>query len=106
VTAADREEFVNGNPFLKGHKVKDIPFPEHKPLMMGMRVDGQGRVWVQTPAAGARTVWEVHEPSGRKLGEVRLTGRARLAALTATSAYVVQYDEDDVETLHRFRIAR
>jgi hypothetical protein len=104
VTRDDRERFFE-EPARKSLRDK-IRFPETKPFFTGLRVDDAGNLWVNVPSAGEGERWEVRDPSGRTRGELRLPPGARLLYLGRGSAYVVQKDENDVETVVRFALVR
>jgi hypothetical protein len=103
VTRADRDEFL-ASP--RGKLFTDYQFLEHKPYFNGLLVDHEGMVWVQRPAPEGGQLWEVRRPDGRKAGEVRLPAGSRVLNVSRTSVYVMEVDEDDVETLHRYRLVR
>jgi hypothetical protein len=104
VTAEDREIFLE-QPHNKGLR-GNIEFPEVKPHFDRLMLDPAGRVWLRIPSRPRGEVWEVHEPGGRKLGELALPERSRLMSVSRGSLYVLQTDEDDLETVHRYRIVR
>jgi hypothetical protein len=70
--------------------------PEPRPNVTG-RTDGG--VPFREPA-----VYEIFEPDGTFLGQLRLPERVRLAAMTGDKVWAVVRDADDVQTLQRFRI--
>jgi hypothetical protein len=113
--------------------------PESKPPIRDLTVDGAGRIWVTlsqpaqlhsdvkiperpaTPAEGydldakkrwvEPTVFDVFEPSGRYLGQVRFPQRVghpdvntAPAAPSGDHIWAVLYDADGVPTVKRYRI--
>lgn len=104
VTRADQEAFF-AEPARKSLR-GEIRFPESKPFFTGLRVDPAGNVWLNVPAAAEGEQWEVRDPSGRRLGELRLPARARLLHVGGGTVYVLSRDELDVETLTRYALVR
>lgn len=103
VTRADRERILSTP---RGKMLEDYEFPARKPFFSGLGLDPQGLVWVQRPGESGVESWEVREPDGTRRGELRLPPLARVLGVSATSVYVVQKDELDVETLYRYRLIR
>jgi hypothetical protein len=103
VTAKDRERVLSSP---RGKLLEDYEFPQRKPFFSGLGVDAQGMVWVQRPGESGTESWEVRAPDGGRRGELRLPAGARMLGVSATSVYVVQKDELDVETLYRYRLIR
>ena len=104
VTERDKEEYFE-NPMAQAMRGQ-IQFPRTKPFFTGLMVDPDDRVWLEVPSANPGRVWEVREPSGRRLGTVTLPRKAYLRAVGRNTLYVLTRDEDDVETLHRYRLHR
>jgi sugar lactone lactonase YvrE len=104
VTERDKERFFD-NPHQKAFR-GNIDFPRTKAFYSGLFVDADERVWLRVPTQAEGESWEVRERAGRKLGEVTLPARSRLVGVSSRALYVIQVDEDDVETLHRYRVVR
>lgn len=102
--------------------------PDTKPPIRSLMVGQDGRLWVQVSQPGERfepevperrpgeperpvldwrepTVYDVFEPDGRYLGEVRLPERTQLVFMRGDHIWAVSRDELDVQRLVRFRIA-
>jgi hypothetical protein len=103
VTQVDRDGFLGSS---RGKLLKDVQFPERKGFFARLAVDPQGLVWVQRPGSSLTESWEVRTQEGRRIGGLRVPARMRVLAVTPHSLYVVQTDELDVETLHRYRLIR
>lgn len=103
VTAEDRRRFLESP---RGKLFGEYEFPERKPFFGGLGVDPYGVVWVQRPGESGVESWEVRGADGSRRGELRLPAGARVLGVTATSVYVVQKDDLDVETLYRYRLVR
>jgi 6-bladed beta-propeller len=104
VTAGDRDEFFS-EPGAEAFKDSEIPFPRTKPFFTGVLSGPGGTLWVRVPARGGADRWEVWS-GGKKTGEVTLPAGSGLMHVSATSLYVIQTDEDDVESLVRYRLVR
>lgn len=101
VSAADRAAYMEANPLLDSARVQ-VRFPATKPFYSGMHADPRGGVWLRVPSTAPGQLWEVRDASGRKLGEVRVPAKTRIAGISRTSIYLVELDDDEVETVHRF----
>ena len=104
VTEADRQAFLERRK--QRRNAGEIPFPDTKPFFNELRAGPGGDLWVQTPRVGGGRAWEIFDRSGRRLGELRLPAKSYLRGISRGSLYVVQLDEDDVETLVRYRLRR
>ncbi|HYW05379.1 MAG TPA: 6-bladed beta-propeller [Longimicrobium sp.] len=104
VTNRDREEWF-GQPTRESLRGK-VSFPKHKPFYAALLVDPAGLVWLNVPSGSPGRMWAVHDGSGRSLGKVTFAPGQRLMHVSRGSMYVVETDEDGVETLHRFRLSR
>jgi hypothetical protein len=103
VTQVDRDGFLGT---ARGKLLKDVKFPERKGFFARLAVDPQGLVWVQRPGSSLTESWEVRTQEGRTAGGLRVPAGMRVLAVTPRSLYVVQTDELDVETVHRYRLVR
>jgi hypothetical protein len=81
-------------------------YPPISPMQVYAAPDG--RLWVlrATPARLDRQQWDVIDASGNLVQRWRLPVRARLVGVGAGVAYVVQLDEDDLQTLQRHDVGR
>jgi hypothetical protein len=104
VTDRDREEWFE-QPTRESLRGK-VSFPKHKPFYAALLVDPAGLVWLNVPSTSAGATWAVHDGGGRALGEVTFAPGQHLMHVSRGSMYVVETDEDGVETLHRFRLSR
>jgi hypothetical protein len=104
VTGADRKRYFSEPARASLARNKSFVFPRTKPFFTDLRVDPDGRVWLNVPAAHAGERWQVREPSGPLLGEVTLPEGQRLMGLGRDAMYVLSRDESDVETVQRLRI--
>lgn len=103
VTARDRKDFLETP---RGKAFADYEFPEHKPFFNGLAVDPEGLVWVQRPGESGTQTWEVRRAGGERVGELRVPAGSRVLAVSGRSVYVLQLDDLEVETLHRYRLVR
>lgn len=103
VTDEDREAFLETP---RGKAFADYRFPERKPFFSGLAVDPEGLVWVRRPGASGTQTWEVRRPSGERVGELRVPAGSQVMAVSRRSVYVLQLDDMEVETLHRYRLIR
>jgi hypothetical protein len=104
VTGFDRQAFLDRR--RQQANAAGIDFPETKPFYNDLLTDTDDRVWVQTPRAEGSRAWEIFDRSGRKAGELLLPAKTYLRGISRGSLYVVQLDDNDVETLLRFRLRR
>ena len=101
--------------------------PRTKPYFRAIRAGEDGRIWVSASVASEPftpeptsnpagrsdsrvpfrepTVYDVFEPDGTYLGQLRMPDRTNLVAMKGDIAWAVVRDQDDVQTLQRFRIA-
>jgi hypothetical protein len=106
VTRADRDRYFSEPARAALRDNDDFVLPATKPFYTDLKVDPDGRIWINVPAAHAGERWQVRDPDGSVLGEVSLPARQRLMSVGRTALYVVARDETDVETLERLRIVR
>jgi hypothetical protein len=103
VTQVDRDGFLGTE---RGKALKEVEFPERKGFFSRLVADPQGVVWVQRPGSSRTESWDVRARDGRRMGTLRVPPRMRVLAVTPRSLYVLQLDDLDVETLHRYRLVR
>jgi hypothetical protein len=111
VTAAERDSAIARlSGFTRqGGRVDPSRIPDRKPAFSRIEVAPDGHVWVRvTPPAGAAgTPFDVFDPAGRYLGEVRFPTRVSSALLfRGDRIYAVTLDSLDVASVVRFRIER
>lgn len=104
VTSADKRRYFSEPARASLRDNEDFVFPRTKPFYTDLKVDPEGRVWLNVPAGHAGERWQVREASGRVLGEVSLPAGQRLMSLGRDAMYVLTRDETDVETVERLRI--
>jgi hypothetical protein len=100
------------------------PVPEHKPFFRQIRVGQEGRIWVAISAPSVRQepdpmevaegrptigwnepwVYDVLEPDGTYLGQVRGPGGAWISTSAGDTVWVVTRDEMDIPFVRRYRI--
>jgi hypothetical protein len=81
-------------------------YPAISPMQIFAAPDG--RLWVMraTPARLDRQQWDVIDANGTVVARWRLPVRTRMVGVGAGVAYVVQLDEDDLQSLRRVDIGR
>ncbi|HEX2202911.1 MAG TPA: 6-bladed beta-propeller [Longimicrobium sp.] len=104
VTAEDIEQYT-ANSYASKLGAK-LEFPDRKPFYAGLKVDGEGDVWVFRHGFGGAGTWEIRRPDGTRRGELRLPSGTRLLRLDGDTAYLVQRDEMDVESLVQVRVKK
>lgn len=104
VTSADRDAFFEGDPNAERFRGK-VQFPRTHPYFTDLRADPHGSVWLQVPVAEGER-WEVRDAAGRVQGTFSLPAGSRLVHVSRGSLYVVNRDENDVETVERLRLRR
>jgi hypothetical protein len=113
VTAADREAWfaaaIPGE--LRGQRVFEplrrqartqVRFPEHLPLVLGLRADPSGGVWVRRTGSSAGELW-VHLAEGRAPRAVRLPPGERLLAVGEREIAARGANADGGEAVHLYR---
>lgn len=128
---ADRERVVTAaqRRAEPGWRWNGPPIPELKPPFRSVRVDDDGRIWVDLYQRGrlrndaaeipdveedgsARSRWtqplvyDIYEPDGRFLGTVRLPDRFDLHVARGDLVWGVIRDEYEVEYVVRYRLTR
>ncbi len=86
----------------------DYAWPDHKPPFdeEGLLVDGEGRAWVRLHRpAGESPAYAVFDRSGARLGEVELEEGRTLVGFGDGTAYVVRFDEMDLQYLERYLVS-
>jgi 6-bladed beta-propeller len=63
------------------------------------------RMGAPPDAPSARSLWDVFEPSGVYVGRVRMPARMAPIVMRGDSVWGVAFDEDDVQSVKRYRIA-
>jgi hypothetical protein len=85
-------------------------WPEHKPAFAqgALRVRPNGELWVaRLRAAGDDApLYDVLSPTGALSYRVRLPAKTRLTGISDRYVYLVRIDEDDLEYLGRYELAR
>lgn len=105
VRPSDQQEYLESHPELQ-KATTPVPFPETKPYFTGIRIDHDGLLWSRTQVGTRGESWDVRDPSGNLLGEVRFPRRSRLSGLTRRAIYVTVVDEEGAEALVRFDLER
>jgi hypothetical protein len=114
VTAAERDSAVANAraAFAKNHldasaiSVGDVP--RIRPIVIGLALDDQGRLWVRlTPAITGHTRYDVYNARGVEVGSVDLPvviSQGPNVIIRGNKLYGVVLDADDVPAVVRFRI--
>ena len=100
-----RTSFARGG---RGPEQDDYAWPDHKPAFDDddILVDAAGRAWVRlNRPAGEAPMYEVFDSRGRSLGEVELEPNRRVIGFGEGTAYVVRFDDMDLQYLERYRIS-
>lgn len=103
VTGRDRDDFFD-NPNAEKFR-GEIEFPCTHPYYTALRADPNGTFWLRV-ASGSGERWEVRDAGGRLLGALALPEGSELVHASRGALYVIVTDEDDVESLQRFRLRR
>jgi hypothetical protein len=103
VSGRDRDGFF-ADPNAEQFRGK-VSFPRTHPFFTAMYVDPHGTVWLRVPAERGER-WEVRGADGGVQGTFTLPEGSRLVYASRGSVYLVSTDEDDVETLNRYRVRR
>jgi hypothetical protein len=94
----------------KGVLRDSFPAPQYFPSVSGVFIGSDGRIWVAREASVAPPVvtrrYDVLDTAGVPLGVLLLDRPGRVLAATASAAWVVEVDADDVPTLLRYPIVR
>ena len=83
--------------------------PGTKPIIDGIIVDDQGRLWVRCTTAKAGTEFDVFGSGGRLIAIAEVGARIQSfwkLLVRGENAYAVVLDDDDVPYVARFRITR
>jgi hypothetical protein len=110
VTAADREAwFANAIPTqIRGQQVfeplrqvarSEVRFPSHFPMVMALRADPAGGVWVLQSGTANGQRW-VHVAAGQAPTRIQLPPRQSLLAFGEHEIAALARDADDVESVH------
>lgn len=70
----------------------EAPIPETHPLIMDMKADRAGRLWLRPPSSASFVDWRVLLPDGRHVGSVRLA--ASLDPLDIGESHLVAVERD------------
>lgn len=103
VTARDRDGFFS-DPNAEQFR-GEVVFPRTHPFYSGMFTDPDGTVWLRVAAERGER-WEVRDAAGTVRGTFTLPEGSRLVHASRGSIYVLSKDDDDVETLSRYRLRR
>lgn len=113
VTAEELDEslrqFREGPLASAGVEVDRSRIPEHHPAFERYMTDPTGNLWVLREVGDGAKGWDVFDPEGRYLGEVRSevdVSRLTVHEITDDAVYGVLRDELDVQSVVRLRIAR
>ena len=69
----------------------------------GVRIDGHGRAWVQRHRKGDEApLFDVFDPSGRRIAQVELPENRRLVGFGENSLYLTRSDEFDFAWLQKY----
>lgn len=98
--------FQRGGP-ADARETDQYTWPERTTPIYGGRVpvDGRGRAWVRRHReAGAPSTYDVFDRQGRRVGTVELAPGKRVVGFGRDAAYVVAFDEFDLNYLEKYRL--
>jgi len=109
VTAAEKDSVVRslGRFVRTGGVVNRSLLPDVKPPIGDLWVDDRGYLWTrryQVRGAPAGTLFDVFDPEGRYLGEVRAPLALQFVVIRGTALYAIATGEDDEPVIVRYRI--
>jgi hypothetical protein len=114
VTAAERDSAVDSaRALFTRHQldpavVRPGDIPRNKPVIMGLTLDDQNRLWVRlTPAVAGHTRYDIYDARGFQVGMIELAGLVRewpAPVFRGNKLYAVVRDPDDVPSVVRYRI--
>jgi len=109
VTAAEKDSgMARMRPFVQMGGVPDRSrIPDVKPPITRLWVDDRGYLWTERSnpeGAPAGTLFDVFDPEGRYLGEVRAPLALQTVLVRGPALYATATGEDDVPVIVRFRI--
>lgn len=110
VTPAERDSIIDGFES-KGPSGLDFSrIPKEKPALDRLTVDDQGRLWVRHTTAKGALAFDIFSTNGRIIATAEMRGCRTSVwqpfVVRGENVYTVCYDEDDVQFITRFRIAR
>src|SRR5690606_38703450 len=77
--------------------------PATYPPVTSLVVGSDGTIWMERPDAGGMRVYFAIAQDGEPLGTVELPRSSRLAAADRSRVWVLERDENDVESVVRYR---
>jgi hypothetical protein len=84
-----------------------MQYPSTMPYYSGMLVDSEGHLWVGRYAYGpGPRVWDVFDPQGQWLGDVRMPDRFTPRAIGESEVLGIARDELDVQRVQAHRIVK
>ena len=91
-----------------GKALDRVQIPEHLPAFERLLVDDAGNLWVQQTAWPGRApvAWDVFDPRGTLLGTVRMPPAFRATHVGGDFVLGVWTDEDGVEYVRMYRLAK
>ena len=80
--------------------------PAIYPPVTSLVVGNDGSIWIERPDTGGERVYFAIAPDGEPLGTVELPRSSRLASADRTRVWILERDENDVESVVRYRVRR
>ncbi|MEZ4415709.1 MAG: hypothetical protein R3E10_08135 [Gemmatimonadota bacterium] len=102
-----RTSFARGGGLGAEADINDYTWPETKPAFDpgDVLVDPSGRAWVRRyRRAGEPPLYDVFDASGKRIGSVELEPARRLVGFGNGTAYVIRFDEMDLQYIERYRL--
>lgn len=102
----DLERFGRPN---QGEILKDVPTPDSLPAVAGLTLTPEGELLVQREGylpSQTASLWDVFDPTGRWLGELRLPGHSRILSVGLDYLLTVRRTEDDAWLVEVYRLNR
>ena len=107
-TSMVRDLERNGRPN-QGDILKDVPTPDSLPAVIGLALTPQGEFLVQREGylpSQATSLWDVYDPTGRWLGELRLPGHFRILSVGLDYLLAQRRTADDAWVVEVHRLTR